>query len=154
MKPNYWNVPLRHLLVALVLLITSTSVMATDRVYTGFFNNKAVSGYDTVAYFTEGKPKKGSDRYTTKYMGAKWLFSSIENLELFKANPKKYAPQYGGYCAWAMAQGHTAKSDPKQWSIENGKLYLNYDASVKKKWLADKEESIKKADQHWSAILK
>ena len=154
MNSNYSKLSFSRLLAALIFLTQAVSAVAADKVYTSFFSNKAVSGYDTVAYFTEHKPVKGSGKYTTDYMGAKWLFSSADNLNLFKANPEKYAPQYGGYCAWAVAQGDTASADPRQWLIDNGKLYLNYDAAVKKKWLADKEKFIEKANQNWPAVLK
>ena len=142
-----------RLLLVLTVFTYVGPASAEDKIYTGFFSSTAVSGYDTVAYFTEGKPVKGGKNYKTKYMGATWLFSTEDNLELFKANPEQYAPQYGGYCAWAIAQGHTASADPKQWSIENGKLYLNYDASVKEQWLTDKDNFIKAADLNWPRIV-
>ncbi len=142
-----------QLLLVLTIFAQAGAASAEEKIYTGFFSSTAVSGYDTVAYFTEGKPVKGTKNYKTQYMGATWLFSSEENLQRFKANPKQYAPQYGGYCAWAIAQGHTASADPKQWSIENGKLYLNYDASVKAQWLDDKDNFIKAADLNWPRIV-
>ncbi|MRI31946.1 YHS domain protein [Endozoicomonas sp. OPT23] len=135
-------------------LQVNTSFAKEDEVYTGFWGNKAVSGYDTVAYFTEGKPVKGSKKFKYKYKGAEWFFSSAKNLELFKNTPEKYAPQYGGYCAWAVSQGHTASADPKQWNIQDGKLYLNYDASVQKDWLKDKQNFINLADKNWPSVLK
>lgn len=134
--------------------LVSTQASAADEIYTSYFSNKAVGGYDTVAYFTEGKPVKGSDQYKVEYRGADWYFSSAENLELFKANMEKYTPEYGGYCAWAVgAQNQLASGDPLQWTVYKGKLYLNYDASVKKQWLADKDNLIQKADQNWPNVL-
>ncbi|MGB0360748.1 MAG: YHS domain-containing (seleno)protein [Endozoicomonas sp.] len=141
-------------MAVLFTLFQAVPAMAESEIYTSFFSDQAVSGYDTVAYFTEGAPVKGNRKFTTEYMGGTWLFSSAENLDLFRENPGKYAPQYGGYCAWAIAQGDTASADPEQWAIVNGKLYLNYDASVKEKWLLDKFEFIKNADQNWPAVLK
>ena len=131
----------------------NTSFAKESEVYTGFWSNKAVSGYDTVAYFTEGKPVKGSSKFKYKYQGAEWFFSSAKNLDLFKNDPEKYAPQYGGYCAWAISQGHTASADPKQWNIQDGKLYLNYDASVQKDWLKDKANFIELANKNWPSVL-
>jgi len=127
---------------------------AADPVYTGFLSSTAVGGYDPVAYFKQGKPVKGSSQYSMKYKGATWKFSSKENLEAFKANPEKYAPQYGGYCAWAIAMGKTAAGDPKYWKIVGGKLYLNYDADIQKRWEKDVPGFIQKADTKWPAVLK
>ncbi len=145
---------LASLFALLFSLQVNTSFAKEDQVYTGFWGNKAVSGYDTVAYFTEGKPVKGNSKFKYKYEGAEWFFSSATNLELFKNDPEKYSPQYGGYCAWAVSQGHTASADPKQWHIDSGKLYLNYDAAVQKDWLKDKTGFIELADQNWPSVLK
>ena len=135
-----------------LLALTAGPANATAPIYTGYFSNLAVSGYDTVAYFTEGKPVKGKSSFTAKYMGAVWQFSSEENKALFEANPAKYAPQYGGYCAWAVAQGYTASGDPKQWKIVGGKLYLNYDAEVQRRWEKDISGHITSANTNWPKI--
>ena len=140
-------------IIALALLVMSHVGYAADAVSTGYFNNKAVSGYDTVAYFTESKPVKGDSKYTTKYDGANWYFASQANLDMFKTNPEKYAPQYGGYCAWAMSQNSFASSDPSQWAIVNDKLYLNYNASVKAKWDVNPTLSISQADENWPQLI-
>ena len=89
---------------------------------------------------------------THKYQGAVWQFSSEANKAKFVANPAKYAPQYGGYCAWAVSQGYTASGDPKQWKIVGGKLYLNYDASVQKRWEKNIPGFIQAADKNWPGI--
>lgn len=91
-------------LLGLLLLFVSSVSLAEDEIYTSFLSNKALSGYDTVAYFTEGEPVKGSSDFSTLYKNAQWYFSSKENLELFLNNPNQYAPQYGGYCAWAVSE--------------------------------------------------
>lgn len=122
-------------------------------VYTNFASDLAVGGYDAVAYFTDGKPVEGSKSFVHEHKGAKWRFASAENLAAFKANPDKYAPQYGGYCAWAAAQGYTAKGDPKNWKVVGGKLYLNYNTDIQKKWEKDVPGFIVKADTNWPAIL-
>ncbi|WP_178030893.1 YHS domain-containing (seleno)protein [Pelagibaculum spongiae] len=141
------------LLLVAFLMIAPGLAQAKSEIYTSYFSSTAVSGYDTVAYFTESKPVKGSKKFSTKYKGTKWQFKNAENLALFKADPAKYAPQYGGYCAWAVAQNDTAKGDPTQWTVHEGKLYLNYDATVQKKWVADKEKFIIKADGYWPKVL-
>jgi len=140
---------IRKLFIAIMMAfagLTAGAAMADGAIYTGIFNDRAVDGYDAVAYFTSGKPVKGNKKFQIDYKGAEWRFASKANMELFQANPDKYAPQYGGYCAWAMARGHTASGDPKQWAIVDGKLYLNYDAKIKAKWDVDRPGFIAKAD--------
>lgn len=131
-----------------------TPALAKDApIYTGTFSSTAVGGYDTVAYFTQQQPVKGDRRYVHQWKGAEWRFASAENRDRFAAAPEKYAPQYGGYCAWAVAQGYTASGDPQFWKLVDGKLYLNYDASVQKKWEQDIPGFIAKGDHHWPAVL-
>ncbi|MEO9275450.1 YHS domain-containing (seleno)protein [Marinomonas sp. 5E14-1] len=140
---------------SVLLFVVSQFSFAADAISTGFLSNKAVSGYDTVAYFTENRPVKGSNKYKAEYQGADWYFSSQEHLNLFKAEPEKYAPQFGGYCAWAIsAQNDFASSDPEQWAIVEGKLYLNYNQSVKEKWDADRALHIQQADKNWPNLIK
>jgi hypothetical protein len=122
-------------------------------VYTGTFSNLAVGGHDAVAYFTEGKPVKGDKRYTLQHAGAEWRFVSPANRDTFAAAPDRYAPQYGGYCAWAVSQGYTASGDPQYWKIVDGKLYLNYDASVQAKWEKDIPGFVVRADRNWPSVL-
>ncbi|MEE9320281.1 MAG: YHS domain-containing (seleno)protein [Granulosicoccus sp.] len=140
--------------VVAISLIPATKLYAASSIYTNFLSDKAVGGYDPVAYFTENKPVKGDTDFSTEYMGALWLFSSQNNLEAFKADPHKYAPQYGGYCAYAIATGTTAKGDPKQWEIVDDKLYLNINSSIRKRWSDNKEKYIPDADTNWPGILK
>ncbi len=122
-------------------------------VYTGTFSSSAVGGYDPVAYFTEHKPVKGNAKISTEYKGAKWYFASNENRDKFVAAPDQFAPQYGGYCAWAVSQGYTASGDPLAWKIVNNKLYLNYDADIQKKWEVSIPEFIQKADANWPKVI-
>lgn len=141
-------------LAALVWMVLLTgAAIAKDPVYTGFLGNTAAGGYDVVAYFKEGQPVKGKEMFQTAYKGADWLFSSKEHLAAFKANPEQYAPQYGGYCAWAVAQGYTAKGDPLQWTIHENKLYLNYDTEVQNKWLKNMPSFIEQGDRNWPGVL-
>ncbi len=117
-------------------------------------NNLAVKGYDPVAYFLEDRPAKGLKDISFQWMGATWYFASQDNLGRFRRDPEKYAPQYGGYCAYAMASGELVDINPKAWKIVNDKLYLNYSRSVQRKWEKDLDGFIKKADPYWPAILK
>lgn len=114
----------------------------------------AINGYDTVAYFTVGKPVKGLDSFVADWMGAKWKFASQAHLDLFKASPEKYAPQYGGYCAYGVTQGYLVKVEPDQFTVRDGKLYLNYDADVQAKWSKDPAGYIKDADGKFTGLLK
>ncbi len=148
---NYHTV--KSSLFLFLTLLFSSHTFAAPPIYTGFLSNLAVSGYDTVAYFTDNKAVEGDARYSTEYKGATWHFSSSENRDKFEAAPEQYAPQYGGYCAWAVAHNSTAKGDPQQWEIHNGKLYLNYNANIKKRWQADKQNLIGKADRYWPGLL-
>ncbi len=114
----------------------------------------AIKGYDPVAFHTEGKPVKGASDYELKWKDAKWRFASAENRDLFEADPEKYAPRYGGYCAWAVSEGYTASVDPENaWSVVDGRLYLNYNAEIKQKWEKDIPGHIKKADANWPGVL-
>ena len=143
---------IKALLLVLSLLLTPQA-FALDKINTTFFGNLAIEGYDPVAYFTESRPVEGSKQYQLEWMGANWRFSSAENLELFKTNPKKYAPQYGGYCAYAISQNTDAGIEPEQFTVHEGKLYLNYNRSINKKWLKDKEAYIIDADKYWPQLI-
>lgn len=109
----------------------------------------AIKGYDTVAYFTAGKALKGTDSFTFQWHNMTWYFLSSENRELFVAAPGKYAPQYDGYCAWAMTEARKAITDPEVWTIVDGKLYLNCSREAYGKWSKDIPGNIKKADANW-----
>jgi YHS domain-containing protein len=114
----------------------------------------AINGYDAVAYFTDSRPVKGNPKFTLKWAEATWYFSSKKNLELFKASPLMYAPQYGGYCAYGTSYGAKAPTMPEAWTIVNDKLYLNYNTDVQKDWRKDKDALIKKADENWPTVKK
>lgn len=141
------------IILVLMALLVSAKAFAVDPVNTSLFSDKAIKGYDTVAYFTENKPVKGRDEFSTEYQGATWLFSSQKNLDLFVADSEKYAPQYGGYCAYAVAQNSTASIKPELFTIADGKLYLNYNQSVNEQWGADRQKFIEDGDKHWPSLL-
>jgi YHS domain-containing protein len=113
----------------------------------------AARGYDVTAYFTDGKAVRGSAAHQLQYKGASWRFASAEAQARFQANPAAYAPQFGGYCAWAVSQGYVAPGDPEQWKIVDGKLYLNFNARAKELWEADQAEAIKRGHANWPGVL-
>lgn len=121
-------------------------------VNTTFFGGLAVAGYDPVAYFTDGKPIEGKKEFSFEWQGATWRFASAAHRELFAATPEKYAPQYGGYCAWAVSQGYTADIDPEAFKIVDGRLYLNYDKKVQATWEKDTTGLIRKGDENWPKL--
>lgn len=150
---------LRSLFITALMLLGMAAHAASpvNTLKNSFFSSPtdtAINGYDTVAYFTENRPVKGQDVFVLDWKGAKWKFASQGNLDLFKANPDKYAPQYGGYCAYGVAKDSLVKVDPDQFTILDGKLYLNYDAGVQKDWLKDRAGFIKSADTKFPDLLK
>lgn len=124
-----------------------------DQSTAGHPGGPAISGFDPVAYFTMSKPIPGTADFSHEHDGATWQFSSAENLELFKAAPDKYAPQYGGYCAYAVSKGKTAPIDPLAWRIVDDKLYLNYNKSIQDRWAKDVAQSIVDGDANWPKVL-
>ena len=113
----------------------------------------AIRGYDPVAYHTEMMPVKGNPAYAHEYNNAIWQFSREENLKLFRNDPERYAPEYGGYCAYAMSKGYVVSTDPRAWTIKDNKLYLNYSFGVRKTWLKDVPGYVAKADANWQSKI-
>ncbi len=141
---------MKRILLGVSFFISATLFAQQSEIYVK--DNAAINGYDAVAYFKEGKPVKGSIGLNVMYKGANWLFSSKANADLFKAEPGKYEPQYGGYCAFGCSRGYKAKTSPDAWTIVNDKLYLNYNVDVRDTWNKDQEGYIKKADANWINI--
>jgi len=142
---------MRRLLLAWIALCCALPATAQQaEVFTD--GGSAIRGYDPVAYFTDAKPVKGSDKFTHAWKGASWRFASAENRDRFAADPEKYAPRYGGWCAWGVAGGYKASIDPEAWSIVDGRLYLNYSAGVRRDWVKDVAGYIRKADANWPAV--
>src|SRR5690349_3435689 len=112
----------------------------------------AIRGYDPVAYFTENKPVKGKAEFTAEWKDQKWYFSSAKNKTVFMASPESYAPQYGGFCAFAMARGYKATSDPSAFTIVNNKLYLTFSRTVQEEWNKQRQHFIGRADQNWPTV--
>lgn len=118
------------------------------------FINKgyAVNGYDVVAYFNQGKPVEGKKTFLYQWHDANWIFSTKQNLDSFSRNPEKYAPQFGGYCAYGVSEGHKATTEPDAWTIVDGKLYFNYNKDVQQLWKKDIPGRIKKAEENWVKV--
>jgi YHS domain-containing protein len=140
------------LLAGLVLAIVGLQPANAAGPVNASWTGSAIDGYDPVAYFEQGQPVEGDGDYSYEWMDATWYFASEENRQKFAADPEKYAPQYGGYCAWAVSQGYTAKIDPEAWSIVGDKLYLNYSKSVQARWSQDVPGNIAKGDTNWPGI--
>ena len=134
-------------------LVTATSVWAApDAVQTNWRDNLAAEGYDVVTFFS-GKPQPGKAEFSTRYQGADWLFFNQANLDLFLTNPELFAPQYGGYCAWAAARGKIAKGDPDYWHIEDGRLFFNFNARIQRRWDRKRASFIARADRRWPKLI-
>ncbi len=142
---------IQNLAITLTTFLT-LSIMAgpaaADYIYTKR-NNLAVDGYDPVAYFTLGEATKGAAEHELEWNGAVWRFANAENKAAFESEPERYAPQYGGWCAWAAAGDYLARGDARHWKIVDDKLYLNYNAGIKRKWEKDVPGNIEKADVNW-----
>ncbi len=115
-------------------------------------NGLAVRGTDVVAYVNEGRPVAGRREFAHGWRGATWRFATAANRDAFAADPERYAPAYGGFCAWAVAQGYTAPIDPRAWRIVEGRLYLNYSAGVQRDWERDIPGNIAKGDANWPRL--
>ena len=141
----------KSVLVAAALLFSLPALAAKEPVFST--GDGAIRGYDPVAYFIDGQPVKGSRDISFAWNGAVWHFSSEENRATFTSSPEKYAPAYGGYCAYAVANGYTATTDPEAWSVVNGRLFLNYSQGVKRRWEKNISGYIKSGDENWPEVL-
>lgn len=140
------------LLWALATLAPQTAMAGKDKVFTDLVKGVGAGGYDVVAYFS-GQPVEGKTEFQSEWEGAAWRFASAENKAAFDAAPEKFAPQFGGYCAYAVANGYTAKGDPQAWSVVDDKLYLNYSAEVRTKWQEDVPGNITAGNANWPKVL-
>jgi hypothetical protein len=140
-----------HLIVLLCALAYVAAAQKSEIYQT---EKGAIGGFDPVAFFDEARPVAGKDELVHFWNDAQWHFSTQANLDLFKANPERYAPQYGGYCAFGMSRGYKAETDAEAWTIVDGKLYFNYNKSVQKQWLGNQRAFIEKADSNWPSVKK
>ena len=134
--------------LALLVSVAATPAFSGDVTH----STPGISGYDPVAYFTDGKPMKGSGYHVAEYQGVTYAFTSSEHKDLFESNPGKYVPAYGGYCAYGVAVGKKFVSDPEAWKIVQGTLYLNLDKDIQAKWAKDIPGYIKKSEANWKEI--
>ena len=134
------------------LAVTTPAYAKSDEIYTSWRNNLAVGGYDVVS-FHQGNPIEGKAKLVASWKDANWLFATQDNLDKFIESPEKYAPAYGGYCAWAVANNKLAKGKPKHWTIKDGVLYLNFNKQIKDRWLVDTDGFIAKGNKNWPKIL-
>jgi len=149
---------MRKFFIALSLAFAAFAVTApahadTAPVHTGLLSRVAVGGYDPVAYFTDGRPTRGTAQHRIMHQGYEYRFANAANLAAFRASPSRYTPQYGGYCAWAVAQGYTAAGNPQNWRIVDGRLYLNYNDEIQRRWEADIPGFIRTGNANWPAVL-
>jgi hypothetical protein len=143
---------MKRVLIVAIALISMCSVVSAQKSPVYAPKGIALDGYDAVAFFKQGKPVKGSSANALQWNGAQWLFADKADLESFKSSPEKYAPQYGGYCAYGAAQGHKASTEIDTWSIVDNKLYLNYNQKVKSTWVKDEGAYIETANKNWPQI--
>ena len=135
--------------------VAGAMLLAVPGVFAGTYfekNGAAIDGYDPVAYFRESKPVKGSASFIATHEGSTFRFASAANRDAFVSDPSKYAPQYGGFCAYAVAGGYKAKIEPDAFTIVDGKLYLNYDQSIQRRWRRDIPGYIQKGDRNWPEV--
>lgn len=145
-------------LAAALTLASAAPVLAVERTggqYNSLYAGLGAKGYDVVAYFTDGKPVKGSEQFKADHGGVTWLFASAAHRDQFAANPAKFAPQYGGFCSWGVAQGKLFDVDPVDgWKIVDGKLYMNFNADIQKTWEKDIKGFVAKAAGNWPKLNK
>lgn len=148
---------MKHIKQLIALIIATAalamSAHAADLVNVSGASNIAVGGYDTVAFFTDKKPVNGDPGISSTYQGATYIFASKEHKELFEAAPEKYAPQCGGYCAFGVSVGALFPVDISTWQVRGGKLYLNLNKAILKKFNADFDGNVAKADKNWPALM-
>jgi hypothetical protein len=145
---------IRVFIAAIALIVLSSLVPATSALAGEVFTpgGVAIHGYDPVAYFTEGKPVKGDVSFQAQHQGAIFHFATLKNRDTFLGDPARYAPQYGGFCAYAAANGYKATTEPENFTIVKDRLYLNYNDSVERKWRRKTDAFIRDADQKWTEV--
>lgn len=149
--PTRRNILCLALAAPFVLASRGPAVAAAPEIFE--IGGVAIRGYDPVGYFIDAKPVEGSTQHQVKWMGAVWRFANPANMYAFEMNPHGYAPQYGGYCAYAMAQGSVATTVPEAWTVHENKLYLNFSTGVRQVWQEDIPGHIVAADRYWPAAL-
>ena len=136
-----------------VVAVLSASASAADLVNVSGASKVALNGYDTVAFFTDSRPLNGSPFISAEYQGATYFFTTEEHKQLFTANPAKYAPQFGGFCAFGVALDKLFPVDISTWQVRDGKLYLNLNPDIRKKFNADFSANAAKASTNWPGLV-
>lgn len=144
---------MKKLLLAVTLFMAVSAAAATKSLVNVDKNGVGLQGYDPVAYFTQNRPVPGSPQFQSSYNGVKYYFVSAQDKNMFDANPSKYEPQFGGYCAYAASQGHTAPIQVGAFQIVDGRLLLQYSESVRDKFNQDSQGNLKKADANWPGLV-
>ena len=142
---------LMMLAIVALTLVFAAPVLAAQKVNTNG-TNYAIGGYDPVSYFTDNAAVRGKEKFTHDWAGKTWSFRTQENRDAFASMPDKYAPAFGGFCAYGVAQGYTVKIDPRAFSVADGKLYLNYSKGIKKRFDSDRAGYITKANANWPSL--
>jgi YHS domain-containing protein len=144
---------MKRLLFAFLALATLSTMATAKELLNVDGNGVAIQGYDPVAFFTDSRPVKGNPQFQSEYHGAKYYFASSEHKAAFDKEPAKYEPQFGGYCAYGVSQGHKAPIKIEAWQIVNGRLLMQYDLDIKGKFNRDQQGSLKKADENWPGLV-
>ncbi|TVQ97558.1 MAG: hypothetical protein EA403_14895 [Spirochaetaceae bacterium] len=148
----FWTVLVAMVVVMAAVVVPVVRAQAGRSAVNVTRDGVAIEGYDPVAYHLLGRPTIGDPAITHRWMGAIWRFANAEHRDRFAADPDRYAPQYGGYCSWAVSRGTTASIDPNAWHIEDGRLYLNLNPRINRRFVADVHENIGRAEANWPRI--
>ncbi|HEY5894224.1 MAG TPA: YHS domain-containing (seleno)protein [Chthoniobacterales bacterium] len=144
---------MKNIFLALLAFVAFSAVASAKTHLNVDRHGVGIKGYDPVAYFTDSKAVKGSPQFQSSFNGATYQFTSADHKATFEANPSKFEPQFGGFCAWAVSQGYTASIDPNAFQIVNGRLLLQYSLNVRKDFSKDAQGNLKKADANWPGIV-
>ena len=143
---------MKNLVASVILFLVVSANLQAQKSAVFIADGEAIRGYDAVAFFKESKPVIGDKKFAYTWNSAEWLFANQEDLEMFKASPEKYAPQFGGYCAYGTSAGHKAPTQTDTWTVLNDKLYFNYNLKVQEMWKKDQANLIQKANKNWEEI--
>lgn len=142
----------KYLFLSIFMLLVNNHLVQAQKTAVYIKNGKAIDGYDVVDFHVSKKATKGDSNFVTNWNGADWYFSNAENLNLFKTSPEKYAPAFGGYCAYGLSQGHKAPTLVDTWTILNDTLYFNYNLKVKERWMVKTDSLIQVGQKNWVSI--
>lgn len=150
--PLFWTLLVVAVVVMVAVVVPVVRAQASRSEVNVTRDGVAIEGYDAVAYHLLGRPTAGDPAITHRWMGATWHFANTEHRDLFAADPDRYAPQFGGYCSWAVSRGTTASIDPNAWHIEDGRLFLNLNPRINRRFVADLHDNIRRAEANWPGI--